>query len=171
MLQKYIKILVIGLFASCKSDGLNFPDTPVLTLEKTPTQYQLNGKDSAIDIEINYTDGDGDIGLETTDTLPPFDFSSKFFYNLFIDVYKVEDGKASPIIIPATTDTLRFNDRITNLTPTGKNKSIYGKINIKLNAVPYPGVFPDSMFYRIQVADRSLHLSNIIQTPVMKFQF
>jgi len=156
---------------SCKPDSLQFTDTPTLKLTTPPIQFQRNGKDSSVIIELDYTDGDGDIGLEPSDTFAPFNFGSKFFYNLYVDVYKVEDGKPIPIIIPLTTDTVRFNDRISNLTPTGKNKSIFGKITLNLNAIPYPGIFPDSMFYTIQIADRNLHLSNRITTPVMKFQF
>jgi hypothetical protein len=173
MVQKYIKILVIVLLASCKQEGLKFSNVPALTLEKAPVQYQRNGKDSSVVLEVNYTDGDGDIGLEPADTVAPFNYGSKFFYNLYINVYQVNDGKASLIPIPASNppDSVRFNDRITNLTPTGKNKSIYGVIRINLNATPYPGIQPDSMFYTVQIADRSLNRSNIVKTPVMKFQF
>jgi hypothetical protein len=171
MVQKYIKILVIVACASCRPEGLEFPDEPTLKLSTPPSQFQKNGRDSSVTITVDYTDGNGDIGLETNDTFAPFNFGNKFFYNLFVDVYKVENGQAIPIIIPLTTDTVRFNDRIKNLTPTGRNKSIYGKITINLSAVPYPGVFPDSMFYKIQIADRSLNLSNVITTPVMKFTF
>jgi hypothetical protein len=171
MVQKYIKIFVIVLLASCRPEGLQFSEIPTLKLEKQPQQLQLNGIDSIVLIELDYTDGDGDIGLEPADTLAPFNYGSKFFYNLFINVYKVEDGKSMPIIIPLTTDTVKYNDRILNLTPTGKNKSIFGKINLNINALPYPGIFPDSMYYTIQIADRNLHLSNIVQTPIMRFQF
>jgi hypothetical protein len=171
MVQKYIKILVILTWASCTPKSQEFPFTPTLKLDSPPAQFQRNGKDSSVLITLDYTDGNGDIGLEPGDTFAPFNYGGKFFYNLFVDVYEVENGQPKPIIIPLTTDTVRFNDRIANLTPTGRNKSIFGKLTIHLNAIPYPGIFPDSMFYKIQIADRSLNLSNVITTPVMKFQF
>lgn len=171
MRQKYVKILVIALLASCTPEGLKFSDTPSLSLNQPPVQFQRNGVDSSVVIELDYTDGDGDIGLGATDTFAPYNFGGPFFYNLFINVYEVENGQAKPILIPLSTDSVQFNDRITNLTPTGKNKSIFGKIKLNINAVPYPGIKPDSMFYTIQIADRSLHLSNKITTPVLKFTF
>ncbi|MEZ4804950.1 MAG: hypothetical protein R2852_05575 [Bacteroidia bacterium] len=171
MFQKYIKILVIVLLVSCKSEVFNFPDTPVLSIEKPAEQYKLNGKDSLVRLIIKYTDGDGNIGLDLSDTFPPFNYPNKFFYNLYINVYSVEDGIGKPIIIPLTTDTLNYNDRITNITPTGKNKSIYGELTINLKAEPYPGVQPDSMYYTVQIADRSLNLSNIVQTRTMSFVY
>ncbi len=140
-------------------------------MEKPPLQVMRDGKDSSVIIELEYTDGDGDIGLEPADTLAPFNWGSKYFYNLYVNVYKVENGISSPILIPASTDTVQYNDRILNLTPTGKHKSIYGTIKLNIKALPYPGITPDSMYYTIQIADRSLHLSNVIQTQVMRFQF
>lgn len=138
---------------------------------KSMEQLKLNGKDSAVNIEIDYTDGDGDIGLELGDTNPPFQFKGPYFYNLLITVYEVENGISKPLLIPSSTDTINFNDRITILTPSGKNKAIYGTIKLNLNAVPYFGLTPDSMFYKIQIIDRKLHKSNVISTPVNKFVF
>lgn len=149
----------------------NFPDTPVISLEKAPEQYKLNGKDSLVRLIIKYTDGDGDIGLEPEDTAAPFNYTSRFFNNLFIKVYFMENGISKPVLIPVVNDTVNYDTRITNLTPSGKNKAIYGEITINLKAEPYPGIQPDSMYYTVQIADRKLHLSNIVQTPVMRFEF
>lgn len=132
---------------------------------------KFKGKDSFVNIVMTYTDGDGDIGLNVEDTFPPYQYGTKYFYNLFIDVYAVENGKAAKIPIPLSTDTINFNDRIANLTPTGKSKSISGELRITLLAKPYPGVLPDSMFYTFRIADRSLNESNTLTTPVMKFVF
>ncbi len=132
---------------------------------------KLGNEDSAVNIVISYTDGDGDIGLNTDDTLAPYNYGSKYFYNLFVNVYRVDNGIATRIAIPLTTDSVNFNDRITDLTPTGKSKAISGEIRFSLNAKPYPGIFPDSMFYTFQIVDRSLNESNVVKTNVMKFDF
>jgi len=171
MLQKYIIILFfLLLLVACKPESSQFSDVPALKLNNVE-QISLNGKDSIVNIYINYTDGDGDIGLNTEDTLSPYNFGGKFFHNLFIEVYKIENGVASKIVIPLTIDTINFNDRITNLTPTGKSKSISGDILIPIKSLPYPGITPDSMYYTIQIADRKLHLSNKVSTNVMRFVF
>lgn len=171
MFQKYTKILAIILLSACRADAPQYGDVPFLELKKAPEQFKLNGRDSMVKITLSYTDGDGDIGLEPSDTFPPFQFGGPYFYNLFIGVIQIENGMEKPILIPLTTDTLHYNDRIGNLTPTGKNKSISGELQIMLKAEPYPGIQPDSMYYTIQLADRKLHKSNLIKTPVLRFEF
>ncbi len=171
MLQKYYIISFFLIFiAACKPEASKFSNVPainVLNVEQIP----LNGKDSIVNILLSYTDGDGDIGLEDNDTFAPYNFGTKFFHNLFIELYEIKNGKASKILIPFTTDTLNLNDRIKNLTPTGKSKSISGEILIPIKALPYPGVTPDSMYYTIQIADRKLNLSNKVATKIMRFVF
>lgn len=156
--------------AACKGEDFDFPETPVLTF-KDMEQFQLNGKDSAVVISIDYTDGDGDIGLEPQDTFPPFVWKSEYFYNLHVYPFEVVDGVSKPLIIPSSTDTINFNDRIKTLTPTGKNKAIFGTLKVILKAQPYFSLSPDSMFYRIYIYDRKLHKSNVIETPVRRFVF
>lgn len=159
------------LLIACRKDGFDASVVPEIRLNSAPEQFKLNGRDSLVRISLHYTDGDGDIGLEPADTAAPFNYGGKFFYNLFINVYAVENGSGKKIPIPFSSDTVHFNDRIRNLTPTGKNKAIFGDINISLKAEPYPGIKPDSMYYTIQLADRNLHLSNTIQTGVMAFSY
>lgn len=170
MLQKYIFLLVIVWLSGCKTEDFGFPDEPVITF-KSMEQYKLNGRDSAVVIEIDYTDGDGDIGLEPSDSLAPFQFGGPYFYNLQITVWEVDNGISKPLLIPSSTDTINFNDRIKTLTPSGKNKAIYGTIKLNLNAKPYFSLSPDSMFYKIRITDRKLHRSNEISTPVKPFVF
>ena len=154
----------------CKTEDFGFPVEPVITF-KSMEQYKLNGRDSAVIITLDYTDGDGDIGLEASDSLPPFQFGGPNFYNLFITVWEVDNGIQKPLLIPSSTDTINFNDRIKTLTPSGKNKAIYGSIELKLNAKPYFSLSPDSMFYKIRISDRKLHRSNEIITPIKAFVF
>ncbi|HEY1044923.1 MAG TPA: hypothetical protein VGF79_00695 [Bacteroidia bacterium] len=170
MFQKYTFLVLVLFYFGCKSDSFNFPETPALTLQSIE-QYKLNGKDSSVAIFINYTDGDGDIGLEAADTNPPYQYNGPYFYNLLINVYTVENGISKPLYFPATTDTINFNDRIATLTPTGKNKAISGVIRLNLNAKPYFSLTPDSMFYSVQIIDRKLHKSNVVFTPVRAFVF
>lgn len=158
------------LLQNCSTENSPYSKIPAITLNKVE-QLKLANKDSVIDIIIGYTDGDGNIGLDLDDTTAPYNYGSKYFYNLYVNVYRVDNGIATKIPIPLTTDTVNFNDRITNITPTGKSKSISGEIRFSLNAKPYPGIFPDSMFYTFQIIDRALNESNIVKTNVMKFVF
>jgi hypothetical protein len=168
MFQKYTKIAILISLFSCKTESSMFPLEPVINLEKVE-QFQNKGKDSAVLIKLGYTDGDGDIGLNPNDTFPPFNFGSPYFYNLIVKVFEVKNGVEIPIMIPLTTDTIFFNDRIANLTPTGKNKSISGTISVNLNAIPYPGILPDTMIYKLKIMDRNLNISNEVVTQPLRF--
>src|SRR5690606_12399297 len=149
MRQKYIFFFsLLIIFHSCGEAEFEFPNEPDLKLVSVE-QYKLNGKDSLVEVVLNYTDGDGNIGLEPADTLPPFQFGGPYFYNLIIHIYHVENGIEKPLYFPLTTDTINFNDRIKNLTPTGKHKSIQGELKLSLNAKPYFSLSPDSMLYKI----------------------
>jgi hypothetical protein len=115
-------------------------------------------------------DGDGDIGLSDDDSLPPFDVNSHFFFNLFVEFFEIKDGEKISYLLPGSPDTLRFDQRLPNLTPTGKRKSIEGEIVLKLPTVPFPLFEPDSVVFRIQLFDRALNSSNIIETDPIKIQ-
>ena len=114
-----------------------------------------------------YVDEDGDIGLETWDTLPPFNKGSDFQYNLFIDIFELNNGQKIPVKQPGTTEPEIFDQRVPNLTPTGRNRSINGNISIRLDATRNY-LYPDSVECTIQLADRALNTSNILTSPPIK---
>lgn len=172
MAQKYSIIIIILIFITgCKQESNKDSIIPAISL-KSVEQLKLKGKDSAVNFIISYTDGDGDIGLNPEDTIAPFNEGSPYYDNLIIEIFQVENGKASKISNPGNPiDSLNYNERIINLTPTGKSKGISGEIRLLLKASPYIGIFPDSMFYSIQLYDRALHKSNKLRTQVMHFVF
>lgn len=136
----------------------------------------VNGKDSFIVININFTDGDGDVGLSESDSVPPFRYGSKYFYNLFAEFYSIENDVPSKItssvITPDTLykDTVNYSQRLKNLTPEGKNKAIKGKIELltPFFLIDLSSSKPDSIFYEIVLFDRSLNQSQIIRTPIIQ---
>ena len=62
----FIAISALLLSAGCESVE-DFPDEPQITFKS----LDIEGPNSAT-LKINFTDGDGDIGLSEADTLPPF---------------------------------------------------------------------------------------------------
>jgi hypothetical protein len=103
---------------------------------------------------ISFKDGDGDIGLEGGDTIPPYD------YNLFINYYELQNGDTVRVII---SDSNEFNARIPILTPQGSNKSISGIIEDTLFMYNYNSTF-DTIMFDAYIVDRALHKSNVINT-------
>ncbi|MBE0663385.1 MAG: hypothetical protein IH597_13075 [Bacteroidales bacterium] len=121
---------------------LNPPDT-------IPTQLILS---------FRFTDGDGDIGLYEHETDPPFD------YNLFIDMYKLENNLPSLIIFPDTTTT--FNSRIPRIDENKGEKPIEGMIEYTFDySLLRSFLLSDTIAFDISIKDRALHQSNTIRTP------
>lgn len=107
-------------------------------------------------IVFSFTDGDGDIGLEETETEPPYD------YNLFIDYLELHDGVWKHYV-NEMGDTVNFNSRIPVITPAGDDKNISGTIYDTVSLNKYSPV--DTFKYIIYIKDRALNVSNSIETP------
>ena len=126
-------------------------------------------------ISFTYTDGDGDLGLDDSDTLPPFGFHDPYYYNLVVDYLKLENGTfvKTPLLSPhvptnpADTlvlfDTVTFNARFKRLRETEDPKAISGTMDYKMT-VQNPFSPDDTIKFEIHILDRALHESNVIQT-------
>ncbi|MCB9188624.1 MAG: hypothetical protein H6600_10185 [Flavobacteriales bacterium] len=172
---KSIKIttLLIGLVAllgmsSCLRP-VSYPDEP----ELTAVSYEKMG-DSLL-LSIEFTDGDGDVGLNEGDTLSPYNPGSFYHYNLYVEYYEMMEGQwVKGRLDPAgnnfpTADTINFQYRIQNLTPIGQNKTLKGTINITIEAPYYNPIsnHNDSIKYRISLIDRAQNISNLIETELI----
>lgn len=136
-------------------------------------------------VSFSYTDGDGDLGLDDSDTLPPFGLHDAHYYNMVIDYLKCENGVfvKTPLLSPhvptspADTlvlyDTVTFNARFHRLRDNDEPKAISGTMDYKL-IVQNPLSPNDTIKFEIRILDRALHESNVIQTdpivtnPVLK---
>jgi hypothetical protein len=108
----------------------------------------------ALEIEVYFRDGDGDVGLEPGDTLPPFCPSCDYFYNLFTSVFNKIDGDyVLPFEEPA---------RIRNLTPIGQNKTLEGTFLYRVNLNNRSS---DTLRIDMQLVDRARNRSNLETTP------
>ena len=126
-------------------------------------------------ISFSYTDGDGDLGLDDSDTLPPFGFRDAHYYNMVIDYLKCENGVfvKTPLLSPhvptspADTlvlyDTVTFNARFHRLRDNDEPKAISGTMDYRL-IVRNPLSPNDTIKFEIRILDRALHESNVIQT-------
>ncbi|MGB4205478.1 MAG: hypothetical protein WBJ84_07655 [Bacteroidales bacterium] len=111
-------------------------------------------------LSISFTDGDGDVGLDSTMIAPPYD------YNLFIDVLKMKKGQLEKIIFEDST--VNFNGRIPIVAPNPDNKPIEGVIEYNFD---YPMLrsflLNDTLAFDVSLKDRALHESNTIRTPLI----
>lgn len=127
-----------------------------------------SGKDSFILLELYYRDGDGDVGLDPGDTMPPFNAAGDEFYNLKVWMLEKKNGKwvkpINPLSIPP--DTLNFHERIQRITPTGRAKWIEGMISLNVLAEPY-GLKPDTVMVQARLTDRSLKRSALVSSDII----
>lgn len=129
-------------------------------------------------VAFSYTDGDGDLGLDDSDTLSPFGFHDAHYYNLVIDYQKCVNGVfvKTPLLSPhvptspADTivryDTVTFNARFKRLRDSEEPKAISGTMEYKLT-VQNPLSPNDTVKFEIRILDRALHESNAIQTEAI----
>lgn len=169
-----IAILVPIIFLSCQKDN-EYSNIPAIELNAV-NDVSTSTVDS-IDIIINFTDGDGDIGFTENDTDPPFDRDTSaynyFYFNLHFHTYHVVDSNwvlfdwselyDDPVLYPIP-EYEKISFRVPYLTPLGQNKSLNGNISVGYKISP---AFPDSVYFEIELVDRALNISNMIQTPVI----
>lgn len=129
------------------------------------------GYDSFVEVDLGFSDADGDIGLNDNDTLFPYGLGDPGFYSLFV-YYQHKIGgiwvyPQNPLMGPG--DTLVLHERLKNLTPSGKSKAIEAKVKLIIPARPfqYRG---DSVRFKIYLLDRALQRSNEILTPSILLQ-
>jgi hypothetical protein len=136
----------------------HYPDEPQIEFLGFYTvfdtgQYAVKGI-----LNISFTDGNGDIGLNTNDTYPPFDTGSPYYYNYIITYFEKQQG----VFVPIDLDP-PFSYRIPVLNREFPGKPIKGMISDTLELNPYP-LF-DTIKLEAYIYDRTLNKSNVISTP------
>lgn len=172
MIKRFFQIMSFALaslliisVSSCLKP-VSYPDEPVL---ETATYVDMG---DSLMISVSFTDGDGDIGLNSDDTTNPFNPASFYHFNLYVEYFEMEEGvwvkgtqdpsgENSPL-----ADSISFGFRIQNLTPIGQNKTLKGIINVVLEPLAYNTYsnHNDTVKYRVTLIDRALNISNSIET-------
>jgi hypothetical protein len=147
----------ILILASCikKED---YPDIPEISYRGFTKvfdtgQYPIKGI-----LSIDFQDGNGDIGLDPGDTLPPFQPGGDYYYNMIIRYFEKQNGVWVEPILPVP-----YNARIPVLTPDQPNKAIKGYIVDTLDLDPTPAF--DTIKFEVFIYDRALNQSNVVATP------
>lgn len=140
--------IVSLLFHSCQKKE-SYPLEPIISFDNF-----LVYQDSAL-LSLNFTDGDGDIGLGDADTVAPYDS------DLFLVYYEKQNGVFKKIDLP-----LPFNYRIPLLNKTNKAKALKGTITVNITPTYYnPFSKFDTLKFDVFIKDRAQNVSNTISTP------
>jgi hypothetical protein len=110
-------------------------------------------------LSITYRDGDGDIGLEQSDTLFPFQRNGEFYYNLRVRYFEQQNG----ILVELPYN---FSGRIPPLIPKDQKKAIKGIIEYEMDIYD-PTSSYDTIQFQVQLIDRALNISNEVSTPLI----
>jgi len=158
----FIVIISALVLSSCLKPE-EYPLEPIIKYES----FSITN-DSA-SLVISFTDGDGDIGLKTSDTTGSFSPSNYFHHNLFVEYYEKDDALGWVKGKTLAGEDIDFLYRIPYLTPNGNNKALKGEIKVTLEPTYYNpfSTESDTIMYKITLADRSLKMSNTIESPVI----
>ncbi|MDR2083956.1 MAG: hypothetical protein LBP67_03065 [Bacteroidales bacterium] len=156
-------VLIILLLQSCNGRE-QYPIEPQITFNS----YKLiNENDVTVKcvLIIDFTDGDGDIGLEQGDTLPPY--IPPYNNNLFVDYFEMQNGILTQVhSMDSSATIVNFNSRLPVLTPSGVNKNIKGTIYDTINFINTFTEY-DTIMFSIYMVDRELHSSNVVESPLI----
>jgi hypothetical protein len=165
-----ILTLIAGIVTvSCRRID-EYPPEPAITFTEFEKIY--NFTDSIYDrgiLKFEYTDGDGDLGLEDSDTFPPFNFEGEYYYNLIIDFWELQNGVETEVPLTfynSSTqefDTISLSARIPLLVPKDTERPISGDIYDTLFIYNYNSEF-DTLFFKFYIVDRALNESNVEKT-------
>ncbi len=156
-------MILVSAFSSCE-EIKNYPDEPSIDYKSFQlfTSTDALGNPIALGkLEFDFTDGDGDIGLNQ----PNSDISllpDSLKYNLFMQMYTMEEG----IFIPVEDTTENSNYRIPFIERTGQNKTLSGTIIVDIE---YPQILHDTIYYTFYILDREFHKSNTDTTDILVF--
>jgi hypothetical protein len=148
-------VAIAGLHSCIKKES--FPDTPEIELASFVNVYDTGAYAAKGILTINFKDGDGDIGLNPGDTLPPYDKEGNFYYNFVIDYFEKQYGQFVKLDLEPP-----FSARIPVLIPYNPGKAIKGFISDTLTMNRHP-VF-DTIKLEVYIYDRALHKSNVVST-------
>jgi len=167
-------ILVLLVYSSCRRFE-DFPDEPIIKYENFLVENDVEtGVTTRGVLVITYTDGDGNIGLAEWDTLPPYNYGSKYYYNMIITYFEMHHGEWEETDLvywnpqDQQFDTLTFNARIPVLTPITGNQAIKGFIQDTLFLYnPLSEKEYDTIKFNVYIIDRLLNESNTVETPTI----
>jgi len=148
-----ILLLIVGsVVFSCRKFE-EFPDIPAITYDNflvlMNTQTGITERGVLV---FSYTDGDGDLGLASKDTLFPYDKNGDYYYNLILKYFEKQYGVFVEVPLLSWNsdssyfDTLTFNSRFPVLTPESGNLAIRAFFRIHYSyIIPYQNLTPSSL--------------------------
>ena len=162
-------LTMLLMMVSCRQE-VEYPIEPHITYNGFTYIFNADSTFSGEGVlSFDYTDGDGDLGLDDADSIYPFGPNDPHYYNMVIDYFKSVNGQfvKMPLVywnqLTQQYDTVSFNSRFKRLIFNDEVKPISGTIEYKMQ-VQNPLSPNDTIKFEVRILDRALHESNTIQT-------
>lgn len=162
--MRYVALLAgcVLVLNSCLPEPA-YPDVPALvfqSLDEAPGGGRT--------LVLEFTDGDGDVGLDSGDTLGVFCPTCAHHYNLQCEYEELRNGVWTQVPLLIEAGQIPFYFRIPRAAPTGSSPAQKGTIAVDLPSWYLSSPF-DTLRFSITLWDRSLNASNTVLTaPVVK---
>lgn len=169
-----IGIIILILFNACIAEP-NYSDVPSISFTGIQNVASITQQRAdSVTISLSFQDGDGDLGLSSSDSLPPFSLfntdgtENEFFFNYFVTFEKKINGNFEIVTFPNTNTPISLNGRFPPLNTLERQATLEGDLHYSF-LVFYGGSFSpiqenDTLRFKIKIADKTLHLSNEIET-------
>ncbi|MFO7863344.1 MAG: hypothetical protein R6U85_05045 [Salinivirgaceae bacterium] len=154
--------MMFFLHACIQTDKMDV--VPEIVFVEASSEYctdALGNENKCVKLRFDLFDGDGNVGLTDSDTLPPF--VDEFRHNFYFDVFELHDGQ----IVPWNQQAVNYFN-IPNLEPQGQNKSLTARVTIDIQFSPSQ-LLSDSIYIHFYVYDRAFNQSNTDSTHMLYF--
>ena len=148
-----IVLFISIVFTSCLPEP-NYPIEPAIRF----LAFDISEDNSAV-LSIEFTDGDGNLGLNSSDIFPPFCSTCEHHFNLMCEYDELRNGEWTHIPLIPAQGQVPFYYRVPRVNPAGSNQALKGVIEIAMNTWSLQSVY-DTLRFRITLEDRDLNLSN-----------
>jgi hypothetical protein len=149
----YYWILIPVLFGSCNIDTGNYPDEPSIEYKSAEAAiiYDTLKENFVKTVKLHFyvIDGDGDIGIELSDTGT----------NVFMKMYHFANNSFSP-------DTAKLKYSIPYIDNSGQDETLKADIYIDIE---YNNLAYDTIYQEFYITDRAGHRSNTEMTDTLVF--
>lgn len=144
----FATMFAITFLVAC-TDEEQYPLEPIIEFNSIVT----NGDEAVL--TLNFTDGDGNIGLQE------FEVDSPYNFNLFLDYYEKQNGKFEKVNLP-----IPFSYRIPMINKSDRERPLKGEIKVDISPTYFnPFSQYDTLKLDIYILDRKLNKSNTVSTP------
>ncbi|TGE24944.1 hypothetical protein E5K00_07020 [Hymenobacter aquaticus] len=169
-----------GLLTSC-IEAPDYPDTPRIEFKEMTVERYRPGPSpiapiDSVKITVDFTDGNGDLGLDASENSPPYDRFRNGVYNrngdnYYVTVYRRSDP-SKPFEIYPGNGPQGYNSRYPKLFTDGdKEGPLKGTLTFSIELLyDAPFVAGEELRFDISIADRALNESNKITTPSIIIQ-